>query len=47
VIRSLVAARSFLAVAVTAAAVAALGIDLAHTAYTAAQTAQLILVQTT
>lgn len=43
-IRSLAAARSFLAVAVTAAAIAGLGIDLAQTAYTAAHTAQTVVL---
>jgi hypothetical protein len=41
--RSLVAFRSFVAVAVIAASLISLGVDLAQTAYAAAHTAQIVL----
>lgn len=43
-IRSLAAVRSFLAVAIAVAAIAGLGVDLAQTAYSAAHTAQTIVL---
>ncbi|HEY0613998.1 MAG TPA: hypothetical protein VGC96_05130 [Candidatus Elarobacter sp.] len=41
---SLIAVRNALAVAVTAASIAALGADLTQTAYTAAHTAQTVVL---
>lgn len=43
-IRPLLAIRDALAVAIMTAAVLSLGADLAHTAYTAAQTAQTVVL---
>jgi hypothetical protein len=44
VIRSLVAVRSFLVVAIAAATIGGLGVDLAQTAYSAAHTAEMVVL---
>jgi len=44
VIRTLLAVRSFVVVAVAAASIVGLGVDLAQTAYAAAHTAQTVVL---